>query len=251
MASTYVAIYNADHEKWNMSDSTRKAVEVLNLFDIKPMRPLMLAIAEKMSDSEVQKAMPLCVAVGVRLMIAGVTRTGKVEGGSAEAARKTYAGEVATATELRVELAGFAPSDSEFVQAFEVARVSNRKLARYYLRSMELEANNESQPWHMPNDNRNEINLEHVLPEKPEGNWPQFSEEDRALYWKRIGNLCLMRAKDNSTLKSAPYTDKKAVYEKSGYRLTRDIACADVWTKSAIEERQKRLARLALKTWAI
>ena len=251
MASTYVAIYNADHEKWNVSDSTRKAVEVLNLFDVKPMRSLMLAIAEKMGDSEIEKAMRLCVSVGVRLMIAVATRTGKVEDGFAEAARKTYAGEVTTAKGLRDELAGFVPSDPEFVQAFEGARVSNRKLARYYLRSMELRANNESQPWHIPNDDRNEINLEHVLPEKPEGNWPQFSDEERVLYWKRIGNLCLMRARDNSTVKSAPYTEKNAVYEKSRYQLTQDIASADDWTKSAIERRQKRLAMLALKTWPV
>ena len=251
MASTYVAIYNADHEKWNASDPTRKAVEVLNLFDIKPMRPLMLAITERLSDREVEKALRLCVSVGVRLMIAGATRTGKVEVGFAEAARKTYAREVATAKGLRDELAGFVPSDPEFSQAFEVARISNRKLARYYLRSMEQKANNESQPWHIPNEDRNEINLEHVLPEKPAGNWPQFSEEERALYWKRIGNLCLMRAKDNSTVKSAPYIDKKAVYEKAGYQLTQDIASADDWTMSAIEERQKRLTKLALKTWAV
>ncbi|MDE0052760.1 MAG: DUF262 domain-containing protein [Gammaproteobacteria bacterium] len=251
MAVTYVAIYNADHEKWNASDSTQKAIEVLNLFDVKPMRPLMLGIAEKLVEKEIGEAMQLCVSVGVRLMIAVATRTGRVESGFAEAARKTYAGEIKTAKGLRDELAGFTPSDREFRQAFEVARVSNRKLGRYYLRSMELRANNESQPWHIPNDDRNQINLEHVLPDKPEENWPQFSDEDWALYRKRIGNLCLMRAKDNSTVKSAPYSEKKAVYEKSKYRLTRDVACADDWTRSAIEKRQKTLAKLALKTWPV
>ena len=249
MAATYVAIYNADHENWNASDATRKAVEVLNLVDVKPMRPLMLAIAEKMVPREVSNAMPLCVSLAVRLMIAGTTRTGKVERGFGEAARKTYAGEVKTAQTLRAELSGFTPSDPEFRQAFEGARVSNRKLARYYLRSMESSAGNESQPWHIPNDDRNEINLEHVLPEKPEGNWPRFSEEERSLYWKRIGNLCLLKAGDNSTMKSAGYSDKKSVYEKSAYRLTKGVAEADEWTTSAIEARQKVLSRLALKTW--
>ena len=251
MAGTYVAIYNADHEKWNASDSTRKAVEVLNLFDVKPMRPLMLAVAEKMGRREVGKAMQLCVSCGVRLMIATATRTGKVEAGLAEAARKTYAGEVSTAEELREEVAGFVPSDAEFVQAFAGARIRNRTLARYYLRSMESRANNRPLPWHIPNDDRSEINLEHILPERPEGNWPQFSDEERLLYWKRIGNLCLMRAGDNSTVRNAPYSDKKAMYEKSGYQLTQDIASAEDWTKSAIEERQKRLAELARKTWPV
>ena len=249
-AGTYVAIYNADHEKWNASDATRKAVEVLNLIDVKPMRPLMLAIAEKLGEKEVGKAMQLCVSVGVRLMIVGATRTGRVEVGFGESARKTYAGELTTADGLREELDGLTPSDTEFRQAFETARVSNRKLARYYLRSMELKANDEEQPWHMPNDDRNEINLEHVLPEKPEGNWPQFSEEDWALYRKRIGNLCLMRAKDNSAVKSAPFADKKVVYAESAYQLTRDVACAGEWTTSAIDDRQKELAELAVKTWS-
>ena len=251
MAAMYVAIYNADHEKWNASDSTRKSVEVLNLFDVKPMRPLMLVIAEKMAEREVGKAMQLCVSVAVRLMIAGATRTGRVEAGFAESARKTYAGEVTTAGELRDELGRLTPSDSEFRQAFEGARVSNRKLARYYLRSMESTANDEDQPWHIPNDDRSEINLEHVLPEKPEANWPQFSEEDWSLFWKRIGNLCLLRARDNSTVKSAGYSEKKPVYERSGFRLTMKIACAQDWTKSAIEERQKELAKLALETWPV
>ena len=251
LAGAYVAIYNADHEKWNASDATRKAVEVLNLFDVKPMRPLMLAIADKMAPREVGKAMPHCVSVAVRLMIVGTTRTGKVERGFGEAARKTYAGELNTAEELRAELSEFTPSDREFQQAFERARVSNRKLARYYLRSMESTACNVSQPWHIPNDDRNEINLEHVLPEKTRGNWPQFSEEEWSLYWKRIGNLCLLRTGDNSRLKSAAYSDKKPVFEKSAYLLTQQVAKADEWTTSAIEERQKELSNFALKTWPV
>jgi Protein of unknown function (DUF1524) len=41
----------------------------------------------------------------------------------------------------------------------------------------------------------------HILPEKPEGNWPQFNEDQIRLYFKRIGNLVLLRASENSMLK--------------------------------------------------
>ena len=251
VAATYVAIYNADHEKWNVAVTTRKAVEVLNLVDVKPMRPLMLAIAERMVEREIGAAMLLCVSAAVRLMIAGTTRTGKVESGFGEAARRTYMGQIKTADDLRDHLADFTPSDTEFKQAFTVARVSNRKLARYYLRSMESTAEGNTEAWHIPNDDQNAINLEHVLPEKPEGNWPQFTDEERLLYWRRIGNMCLLRASDNSTLKSAAYGEKKSVYEKSGYRLTKEIADADDWTTSAIDLRQRVLSELALRTWPI
>ena len=135
--------------------------------------------------------------------------------------------------------------------AFETATVSNRKLARYYLRSMELSAKGEREPWHIANDDRSEINLDHVLPEKPEGNWPKFSDDEVKLYYKRIGNLCLLRATDNSTAKSASFATKAPVYANSPYELTKQISTTEDWTVVEIADRQKTLAPIAVKTWAI
>src|SRR5207245_7971680 len=74
LANVYVAIHNAEHEKWNKySDATRKAIDVLNLFDIKPLRPLMLAVAHNFTDKETEKAFQFCVSLGVRLMLASST----------------------------------------------------------------------------------------------------------------------------------------------------------------------------------
>ena len=58
-------------------------MEVLNLFDIKPIRPLILAVAERFNEKETEKATKFCVSFGVRLMIASRTRTGSVEEGIA------------------------------------------------------------------------------------------------------------------------------------------------------------------------
>ena len=116
---------------------------------------------------------------------------------------------------------------------------------------MELSAKHEREPWHIPNDDRSEINLEHVLPEKPEGNWPRFSDDAVRLYYKRIGNLCLLRAIDNSTAKSASFATKAPFYAKTPYELTKQIASATDWTVAEIADRQKTLARIAVKTWPI
>jgi hypothetical protein len=59
-------------------------------------------------------------------------------------------------------------------------------------------------PWFIPSDDRAVINLEHVLPKKPEGNWPEFTEDEAALYANRIGNQALLKASDNSDLRSRP-----------------------------------------------
>ncbi len=251
LANAYVAIHNADHEKWNRSDATRKNVEVLNLFDIKPLRPLILAIAERFNEKETEKATNFCVSFGVRLMIASSTRTGSVEEGIAEAAHEIYVQNITTAVDLKKKLANLTPSDRTFSEAFETATVSNRKLARYYLRSMELSAEGEPEPWHIPNDDRSEINLEHVLPEKPQENWPKFSEDEVRLYYKRIGNLCLLRASDNSTAKSASFVTKRPIYENSPYELTKQIGTETNWTVVEITARQKKLTPIAVKTWAI
>lgn len=252
LANGYVAIHNVEYDKWNKySDATRKAIEVLNLFDIKPLRPLMLAIAQKFTDKETERAFQFCVSLGLRLMLASSTRTGTVEEGLAAAANNVFIGKITTAGGLKTDLKSLTPTDGQFAAAFEVATVSNRKLARYYLRSMELAAKNEAEPWHIPNDDRSMINLEHVLPEKPEGNWPQFTDEQVKLYYKRIGNLCLMRASDNSTAKSATFSTKKPVFAKAPYVLTKQISEAPDWTAAEIVERQKKLAGIAVKTWPI
>ena len=252
LANVYVAIHNPEHEKWNTySDTTRKALEVLNLFDIRPMRALMLVIAHKFADREAQRAFRFCVSLGVRLMVASSTRTGSVEEGLAEAAHKVFSGKVATAAALVAELSAITPTDVPFKAAFETSSVSNRKLARYYLRSLEMVANDEAEPWHIPNDDKSVINLEHVLPEKTEGNWPQFTGEQVKLYYRRIGNLCLLRASENSTLKSAGFDVKKPILANSPYVLTQQIGNAANWTTSEITERQKVLADLALRAWHV
>ena len=93
------------------------------------------------------------------------------------------------------------------------------------------------------------MNLEHILPRKPEGNWPQFNEDELKLYGRRIGNLCLLTSKENSVVKSSRFEVKRAVYKKSPYRLTSEVAAVDAWTADEIVKRQMRLAEIALRTW--
>ena len=98
LAYAFVAIHNPEHEKWNKYPAqTRRALTVLNLFCIIPMRPLLMAIAEKFVEREADLSFTLCVSLGVRLMrVSNGTRTGSVEEGIAEVAYKIYSGTVTT-----------------------------------------------------------------------------------------------------------------------------------------------------------
>jgi hypothetical protein len=250
LSTAYVATYNLDHERWNgYPDAGRRAIEALNLLDIKPMRPLMLAIAATMDPKEGAPSLRFLISLGVRLMIASSTRTSSVELPLAEAAKRVFDGEIVTVAQLRDRLAGITPGDEEFVEALATARVSNARLARYYLRSMEMAAKDEKEPWFVLHEDREIINLEHVLPKKPEDNWPEFSEEDLRRLVTRLGNQALMRHGDNSDAKSADFATKKPLYAASPYLLTKMLADVDNWTEQTINERQERLAELAPKTW--
>jgi hypothetical protein len=252
LAGEYVATFNPEHEKWNgYPDGARRAIEVFGLFDIKPMRPLILAVASKMSPKEASLAFQFLISLGVRLIIASSTRSGSVEVPMANAASDVYCGTVTTAAKLRKLLAPITPDDAQFRVAFETARVSNAKFARYYLRSLEMAANAEPEPWFMPVSDPQVINLEHVLPKKPEENWPEFGEEEVRQLTTRLGNLALMRASDNSNIKSQAFEAKKLVYAQSPYALTSRVAEFADWTSESIAARQKTLAELAVGAWPV
>lgn len=252
LANIYVATFNPENERWNTyQDSVRRAIEVFNLFDIKPMRPLIVAIAATMDPKQAAVSYNFLIALSIRLITAASTRSGSVEIPVAEAAKHVFEGSIDTGAKLRVALATLTPTDGEFHAAFKTMRVSNAKFARYYLRSLEMTAKNESEPWFVPQDDKQVINLEHILPKKPEENWPQFDEDTVRQLTTRLGNLALMRASENSDLKSQAFSDKRKIYAASPYLLTSQIAEAEDWKPETIDERQRTLADLAVKTWPI
>ncbi len=252
LANVYVATFNPEHERWNSyPDQARRAIEVFNLLDIKPMRPLILAIATKMEPKVAAAAFKFLIALGVRLNIASSTRSSSVEVPLADAAHDVFEGKIDTVGKLRTALESLTPTDLEFQKAFETCRVSTARLARYYLRSLEMTAKEVDEPWFVPQSDTQVINLEHVLPRKPEGHWPELSEDYVRLLATRLGNQALLRAQENAELKSSSFHDKKPVYAQSPYVLTNQIAEAAEWNEEAINDRQKKLAELAVKTWSL
>ena len=252
LAHAYVATFISSHERWNgCPQGVRNAIDVLDLLDARAMRPLLLAAAGRFSRKELAATFRFAVALSVRLVVTGSPQGASVEMPLAQVANLVYRREIETTDSLKRELNGIIPSDEEFRAAFETARVPRAGLARYYLRSLERAANEESEPWYLPNEDSSIINLEHILPKKPEGNWPQFSDDEAAMYVDRLGNQALLRASDNSDVGNAGFADKRPLYEESPYRLTKMIAEAADWTPEQVIARQKRLAELALTAWPI
>ena len=250
LANAYVATFNSEHERWNdYPDATRRSLEVLNMLNIRPLRPMLMAVTKEFARDETDVAFRFAVSLGVRLLIASATRSGSVEVPLATVAHGVITKDVETARDLKGKLNGVTPGDEEFRSAFETARVSKAQLARYYLRALEMAADGEEEPWFIPTQDRSVINLEHVLPKKPEDNWPRFTTDEAAMYVNRLGNQVLLQASRNSNLRNVGFPEKKRLYAESPYRLTSMLAEVDDWTPNEIANRQQALARLALVAW--
>ena len=252
LSTAYVATFYRDHEKWSdYPDAIRPAILTLNFFNIHPFRPVLLTITAKFPSKEAVSAFELLISLGVRLLIASSTRTGSVEETLAKVANKVFAGDVTTTSDLKRDIADIIPSDEKFRQAFEIATVSSGPFARYYLRTLEKVAKGEPDPLFTVSDDKEVVTLEHILPRKPEGNWPQFTAEEADSYWKRIGNMVLLHHKTNSDMKSASWPDKRKYFKEHAYELTARVAAEPQWNVEAICKRQIELAKLALKAWPI
>ena len=252
LASDYVALSNPESSVWTgFPSKIRENIKVLNLFDIAPLKPLLLASSKKMSKKEASLTFEKIVAIGVRLIIASRTTTQSVEKPLGDVAQKVWKEEIKDSKGVIKALSSSIPNDQQFREAFETATVSNAQFARYYLRSLERVAKDESDPWLIPNDDAATITLEHVCPQKPLENWPNWSSDDVKAYVKRIGNMVLLTAQANSTLKSASFADKKAELAASPYETTLMVGKSQTWLPDDVAKRQKSLAEISLKAWPL
>ena len=217
LATAYAASFNPEHETWNgCSNNVRRAIQVLNTLNIRPLRPLVLAIAARSFEpSEIANVLQFLISLGVRLLIASSTRSSSVELPLARAAHSIWERNITNVEDLKSALSDITPGNEQFRTAFETARVANGRLARYYLRSLETAAANNPEPWFIPIDDPTIVNLEHILPKRPGENWSQFSQDEARFYVNRLGNQALVLASENSALQSDPFEAKKSMYAGS------------------------------------
>ncbi|MBE0415149.1 MAG: DUF262 domain-containing protein [Dehalococcoidia bacterium] len=249
----YAAILSPEHEFWSEASlRTRERIRTLSLLGLEQYRPMLLSALAHLQPGELENLLRLVIGWNVRLLIVGGLGGGAMENHYCELGKAIRNGELKSVKEIANRAKSFIPNDTIFRDSFASAYISKAYLARYYLRTLERQASGEPQPELVPNADPAELNLEHVLPERPaEDSWHQFNEDDRRAYTKRLGNMLLLKEKMNSKLRNGPFDDKREVYKSSDLLLTKKVAEFDGWNKATIDERQNYLADLAVKAWSI
>ena len=252
-ANKYVALLNPMHGFWDgHTDRTRRNIITLGQLNLKQARPLLLAVIERFPKHEIEKVLRLAISWSVRFLVSGELGSGALESEYGTNALRISEGKIKDAHDLALAMTSIVPTDGAFESAFENAQAAKSAVARYYLRCLELQQNGDSEPENVPNDDPTAITLEHILPEEVRpGEWVEFTEEERKQYTSRIGNMALLTKSSNSDLQSKQFDEKRPIYAKSAYTLTSGLATIPKWTPSAVTERQKHLAKIAVKAWPI
>ena len=249
-AKLYAAILNPSHDLWEeYGHSAQQHMATLNLLRMSQIRPLVLAVLSAFAAQEVRKTLRFMVSWVTRFLVTGGIGGGTLEQHYSARAKDIQEGKIRTARQLANKMKGIVPSDSKFKSAFSSATVSKAYLARYYLRALEKQAGGEEEPELVPNENEENVTLEHVLPVAPGPAWHHFSAEDKEAYVKRIGNLALLKSKINVEAGNDSFAFKKSFYRDSQYALTSELGGRKQWKPGEIDARQKRLATLAVKAW--
>lgn len=251
-ANDYAALFNSDHKKWNdYGTTTRKNIATINRdLRVEQIRPLMFSVSKHFSIQEGKLAFRLFVFWSVRFLVAG-GRGGLLERNYGLRAQDIGSGKIKTATQLIDAMTDVIPSDAMFEAAFAEARISHNYLARYLLRALELKVKKNPEPEFVPSDEEQIINLEHILPENPKDGWPDIEPDTAAVFYKRLGNMVILQAKKNTLIGNSSYEDKKPVLKDSTYILTSEAANYPQWGITEINDRQKKLAKLAIETWPL
>lgn len=252
ISKEYAALLNSDHFKWNKyPQGVGRSLQTMALLGATQIRPLMLAMAIAFDEKETDAAFRKCISWTVRFFIRNI-RGGRLDDGYANLANKVYIKQIKNANDLKSAAKDIVVPDGEFRASFEAARSGTAKIARYYLRSLETSAQNQPDAEFIPNDDTGAINLEHVLPNNPDpGTWLNVTEQDMESHFARLGNLALLKAVKNNDIGNKSFEEKKKVYKDSTYLLTEQLKDVVEWNTQEIDERQKVLAELALKTWPL
>ncbi len=193
---------------------------------------------------------PQQLALTVRFLIVGGGGGGLLDRHYGLRAQEITKGEIKDAKTLATKMEPHVPPDSVFKGEFATASARRANLARYYLRSIELYLKRDPKPQFVPSDDTTHVNLEHVLPVNPSSDW-HISADVAAGYYRRLGNMALLGAKDNVEIGNASFADKKLVFKGSPFETTKSIAKCRTWGPEEIENRQKELAEYVVKIWPL
>jgi hypothetical protein len=250
-AALFAAMDDTSHEYWIDLPAARPYVRDLQLFGVRQHMPLIFAAWECMPPDDFVRVLKLLCALAFRYTVIGGRNTNELEPAYHRAAKGLLDGQIVTPAAVFQSLRDIYVGDEHFVREFATKEIEThgrrKKLAKYVLCQLEGDASGRLPDWETDAGT-----IEHVLPENPTSVWDEsFQPERQKDFIYRIGNLLLLESSINREAQNAPFAEKLALYGKSAYAGTRDLAASGQveWTPASLNARQSRMAQRAAHVW--
>lgn len=238
----------------NCSINIKKYAEQLKMFSVKQPYSLLMASYRSLEEGEFEKVLKACVNISFRYNVIGGLHTGDQERAYHKAAMLlslTDSSKQFTAKDIIEQLEVIYVKDENFKANFidktiKTTSSRNKKVVTYILNEI---ANHQSIVKLDLVDEK--YNIEHIFPQNAEKGWEEFEGRDANNMVYRLGNMTICEKSLNKDMSNKPFSEKKSILEKSNIVLNEEISQVLEWKPKNIEDRQRKLAKIASHIWRI
>ncbi|KAB2755671.1 DUF262 domain-containing protein [Brucella anthropi] len=246
---TYLSLTNPDQSEWAGED--KENARLLKMFSVRQPLALLMAMKEKIPDGFSQVLRGI-VSITFRYNVISNLQAAEQERVYSRIAIGISQENFNSARDVLLALRPVYPNDEIFranfaSKTFDTTSSRNKQIVKYILGK--LDAQRTGNPYVAPPA---EITIEHILPESPNGNWPQFTDAAAAAEVFRIGNMTLLEAQLNRDAGNREYQLKRDVLSRSGISTTANVPERyQEWSEQTIADRQTAQANVATAIWRV
>jgi|GEM_PF-5454898 len=135
------------------------------------------------------------------------------------------------------------PTGEEFTKALQDKPLYGTKISKYLIGEYDISLKGD--------DPGEDFEIEHILPQKLNNQWNQFTEDEHKKYVDLFANLLPITKELNKSIQNYSYEKKRERYQKdSKYKSCRELGKKhEEWTVDKIIDRQKTLLKWAVERW--
>lgn len=248
-AKDYAQVVKPNQRTCSWGSDVADCLDRINVYRARSYRPVILA-ASHYHPSILGELAEMCESISVRFSVVGEKNPNELEKMYAEIS-KILREEKDEPLKVIADSGWLknVPSDEEFSNKLESMDIVSVTPA---WRQVLVRLNSAVSTGETRVESASKVHVEHVLPQSPRATAlieSGMTKEDAEALVNRVGNLTLLSGRRNQSISNKPFSMKKEEFEKSEIALTKHLALLERWDASAINERSKWMADLAVSVY--